>query len=206
MHGSNPLKTIVELESLGSAKISGVRRYFIRCQCHCGKEFTARSDHLKRSAIKSCGCTRYKKNRLAHNAKPVGYAAARTVWNSYRQKCSLRGIRFELSVDRFKYLCEQDCYYCGAAPSAEYKEHFLSGPRIGMRKLNGTFRYSGLDQIVANAGYFEGNIRPCCARCNFAKHTGSEREFRAWAERLAAHLPNWTVSNGLHGIESTSDA
>lgn len=184
---------LVQLRDLGSIKISGVRRHFILCRCSCGKEFNARLDYLKVGSVQSCGCLRTKKrpDRPAYNAKPPGVAAARQVFLSYKGRAKTKNVPFELSFDEFVDICSKNCFYCDGAPSSEFKSWYVRGMRVGTRKVNGSFKYNGIDRVEPALGYVPGNSRPCCTYCNFAKGANTEKEFREWAERFAQHLPNW---------------
>lgn len=179
------IKETVEL------KISGIKRNFVLCLCHeCGKEFDVRKDHVlrKTNPIKSCGCLRSKSTgRLAYNAKPEGMAAARSVFSSYRNKCSKKEIPFELSFEDFLSLTKQPCFYCGDAPSQSYSGIFKYGVRAGQKKVNGTFTYNGIDRIFPKGGYTSDNVRPCCRFCNTAKLDRSENEFIGWLDRAASY-------------------
>ena len=181
---------VTVLEDMGMLVISGKPRRFMRCLCHCGKSFTARTDHITRSfrPVRSCGCLSGPiQDRLAYNALPKGRAAANQVFTSYRNKCRKRVIPFEIDLDKFIAICSQDCHYCGLPPSSEFKGWFVKGLRSGKPKVNGGFRYNGIDRIVASLGYIEGNMRPACKHCNIAKLDRTDAEFFGWIKRLAEH-------------------
>jgi hypothetical protein len=184
--------TITILEELGSRKISGVSRFYLRCRCEeCGSEFVARKDHVtrKRNPILSCGCRQHPvTGRNAHNARPEGVAAARNVFNSYRSKCAIKRISFDVTFDEFVKITSLNCHYCGSPPEQEYSGVFKSGLRAGKKKVNGSYKYNGIDRIKPGLGYTEGNMRPCCRYCNSAKLDRTEEEFCAWAERIHIHL------------------
>lgn len=183
--------TITILEELGSRKISGVSRFFLRCRCEaCGSEFTARKDHVTRrkNPILSCGCGQHPvTGRKAHNARPDGIAAARNVFNSYKTKCEKKKIAFEVTFGEFVEITSSNCHYCGSVPEQEYSGIFKSGLRAGKKKVNGTYKYNGIDRIDSRLGYVSGNMRPCCRYCNSAKLDRTEGEFYAWIERAYRH-------------------
>lgn len=187
---SNPNFTV--LGDAGELTISGIRRNFIRCLCHkCGTEFTVRKDHVfrKRNPIKSCGCNQFPiTGRIAHNAKPEGMAAARNVYNSYKNKCKMKNITFDITFDDFLKITKKNCFYCDAAPSQSYLGVYKSGVRAGKRKVNGNFVYNGIDRITPSNGYTLDNIRPCCRYCNSAKLDRTEEQFYKWIENLSKNL------------------
>jgi len=182
---------ITIIEEFGTKKISGVFRRFVNCMCECGCEFTARYDHVvrKKNPIKSCGCQQYQVSvRKAYNEKPEGEAAARNVFNSYRSKCKNKNIIFEIDFNEFVLLTSKNCFYCDTPPSQEYASHFKNGVRKGQKKVNGSYKYNGLDRIVPYLGYTTNNVRPCCRYCNFAKLDRTEEQFYEWIEKLCKNL------------------
>lgn len=169
--------------------LSGQRRSVVRCECHCGKLFLGRVDHIKQSnPIKSCGCLlNAVRKKGGHNKKAPGLAAANSVYSSYRDKCKRKDIAFEITLDDFIKITTQNCFYCGSPPTASYGEYFVTGIRAGMKKVNGTYVYNGIDRIDPNSGYVHGNMRACCTYCNFAKSNRNEKDFFDWIKRLIAY-------------------
>lgn len=98
-------------------------------------------------------------------------------YDHYKRDALFRRHSFELSLDLFKELVTQPCYYCGLPPS---------------KKVGKTF-FSGVDRIDSTLGYIEGNVRPACGNCNLGKRSLSEEEFIAWVLRTADHIR----TNGL---------
>jgi len=183
--------TVTIIEEFGTRKISGISRRFVNCLCECGSEFTARYDHVTRNKnpIKSCGCQQYQVGvRKAYNAKPEGEAAAKNVFNSYKNKCKIKKIKFEIDFSDFVILTSKNCFYCDSPPSQEYSSHFKNGVRAGKKKVNGTYKYNGLDRIVPEEGYTLYNVRPCCRYCNSAKLDRTEEQFYKWIKNLSKNL------------------
>jgi len=176
------------LEELSSKKISGVSRTFVRCRCHsCGDEFVARKDHIlrKKKPQLGCGCNKSKPSgRKAYNAKPDGMASARLVWNGYRIRSKKKNIAFELSFEDFLVITKQNCRYCDSPPNQGHMNVFKEGVRAGQKRLNGSYKYNGIDRLDPMSGYVHGNIAPCCKYCNSAKSNRSEVEFIEWAKML----------------------
>jgi hypothetical protein len=202
--------TITILEDLGSRKISGVSRFFLRCRCEkCGCEFTARKDHVTRKTrpIISCGCNQHPiTGRKAYNAKPDGLAAAKNVFNSYKTKCAKKKIFFAVTFDEFVKITSHNCHYCGSFPEQEYSGVFKHGLRAGKKKVNGTYKYNGIDRIDPKLGYVAGNMRPCCRYCNSAKLDRSEADFFAWVERAYAHTRGKTNALTVRSTNPGDDA
>jgi Zn-finger protein len=75
-----------------------------------------------------------------------------------------RGLVFDLSEERFRYLVTQNCSYCGCAPSTVVRTR------------------AGYD-----LSYIDGNVVSCCGTCNIAKQAMELPVFLAWVERVYAH-------------------
>jgi hypothetical protein len=179
--------TVTILEELGSLKISGISRFFVRCRCDkCDSEFTARKDHVvrKKNPVLSCGCNQWPTGRKANNAKPEGVASAKSVYNSYKNKCKRKGILFDITFKDFIKITSSNCYYCDSPPRHSYSETFKRGIRAGLKKVNGTYKYNGIDRIDSNGGYTKDNMNPCCRYCNFAKLDRTKEDFYLWVEKL----------------------
>jgi len=82
---------------------------------------------------------------------------------SYTSKAMVKGREFALSTDHTYKLLTSDCTYCG-------------GPGYG------------IDRIDSSKGYIEGNVTPCCSRCNIMKNNMTVAEFEVHIRRIAAHL------------------
>lgn len=183
--------SVTIIATFGTIKVSGIPRTFVNCLCECGVEFTARRDHVtrKKYPIQSCGCQQYKIGvRKAYNAKPDGEAAAKSVFNSYKNRCKTKKIPFEIDFDQFVSLTSKNCFYCNSAPEQEYSGYFKYGVRAGKKKLNGSYKYNGLDRIIPEEGYKLYNVRPCCKYCNSAKLDRTEEQFYEWIKNLSKNL------------------
>ncbi len=91
------------------------------------------------------------------------------------------GREWLLSEDEFFKLSQQDCHYCGEAPSQIKRgcsqEH--------------DFVYNGLDRIDSTKDYVIDNVVPCCRRCNIAKNNMTITEFHDWITRISAMAGQW---------------
>jgi hypothetical protein len=74
-----------------------------------------------------------------------------------------RKLECTLSFELFEVLTSQPCFYCNS-PLSETGH--------------------GLDRIDSNKGYIEGNVRPCCKRCNVAKNDMTEMGFKEWLTKV----------------------
>ncbi len=87
-------------------------------------------------------------------------------WNAYIQAAKQRGLAYELSKDEVLALVQARCHYCGDTGKP----------------------YVGIDRKDNNVGYVQGNVYPCCKRCNWAKGTEDYDEFVAWLQRAAQFI------------------
>src|SRR5258708_17811448 len=95
----------------------------------------------------------------------------KSLYSSYTQNATARNYPFELSLEQFKEITQQNCHYCGVEPY----QHVWD------------FTYNGIDRIDNAHGYTLDNVRPCCGICNYAKGKSTEQEFFAWIDRLVTY-------------------
>src|SRR5208337_1984318 len=144
-----------------------------RCICDCGREKITHSSCLLNKATRSCGaleCRR--KMRQARNGNP----ARNHVLKVYKDSAKKRGYSWDIDDVVFFQLVQLKCWYCGADPSTT-------------RKADGwEYTYNGLDRLDNTKGYSLSNIATCCKICNSAKNTMTVEAFKAWIEKVHAHL------------------
>ena len=102
-------------------------------------------------------------------------------FKDYKVGASKRNLEFNLTLDEFISLMEQNCVYCGA--KTELHEYELQY----MQKTITPWKHNGIDRINTKEGYIIGNVDPCCSKCNYAKHEMTEDEFKDWLERAYKH-------------------
>lgn len=156
---------LLVLDDLGlNSNGKGRKSRFVRVRCDCGiiKKVSA-SSLLYGHKIKSCGCLLKEFNsRLAPNEAAYNTFYYHTSMNAaYRKHC------FKIDKDLFKWLTQQDCFYCNAQPSKIYK--------YNKGKIH--LLYNGIDRIDSNVGYTKENCVPCCYGCNIAKGKKTYSEF-----------------------------
>lgn len=167
------------------------------CLCDCGAQHVVRAGNLDYGNVKSCGCLsresgqaksvlnfadRHRRNRL-----PPGTSAARSLYAEYRKHALHRGLLFSVTIEAFLAITQQDCFYCGIAPHRVHKA----------KRLNGGYRYNGVDRLDNALGYQDGNMVPCCFQCNFSKHAMPLAEFYAWVDRLARRREEAIAASAL---------
>jgi hypothetical protein len=122
-----------------------------RCECECGNVVKARPYHLVNGQFTSCGCGR----RL-----PFGDSTFNTIYRDYQNNAKTSNRKFDLTKEHFRELVQQDCYYCGAAPSRVRK---------AKGRGYGEFTYNGIDRVDNAKDYEPSNVVPCCYKCNLIK-------------------------------------
>lgn len=141
-------------------------------KCICGNEFKIQGSDAKTGKIKSCGCGKFKhvvENYLNDTNKPH----QTQLFASYKNASKKRGHQFELTLEEFIKLIEQECYYCGDSGS-NIHSHFK---RRKSSPKSTKYLYNGIDRINNDIGYTKDNCVPCCKPCNISKHTLTQDYF-----------------------------
>lgn len=162
--------------------------YFWKCICECGTIVFIEGYCLTSGNTKSCGCLSKEVSR--ENAKKVQHIAAKSrilpdgvpsmnaLYGRYRFKALSRKLEFLITIDQFKRITKENCYYCDIEP----KQSNLSD--CGNRT---PYIYNGIDRLDNTKGYIDNNCVPCCRICNQAKSTLTEQEFLEWVKRVYNH-------------------
>ena len=138
------------------------------CKCDCGNLKEIRGTHLGES-VNSCSC-------LAH--LPKGESCFNQIYGYYKRNAKVKDRVFKLSKKEFRELTQQNCVYCGMAPSTVMKR----------KRHNGTFTYNGVDRIDSSKGYVKDNCVPCCKICNRMKLVLSYKDFIDKIKQIYEHL------------------
>ena len=170
--------TVVKL--LPSIKYGTTKKRRWMSICECGNETESDTGQLTSGKKVSCGC--YAKEVSAENGRKSRdsvrkqEASLNVIRNSYKHNAKKRGLNWCLTDDEVNKLFSENCFYCGLAPSNNYKTTYFNK------------KYSGIDRIDNNIGYTLGNTVPCCKVCNHAKHTMPQDDFIAWIKKASDHL------------------
>lgn len=153
-------------------------------QCDCGNLYYNTPYKVTSGSVQGCGCrmwTAYtgeggKKARKFH---PI-ISSARKMWRDRYREC-----KFET----FYEMSQQPCHYCGSPPSLSYNKGFDRGGRhvSDYQKDSGTFIYNGLDRKNSDLPHIEGNIVPCCWRCNRMKSNTPYNDFLQHIRTMYVH-------------------
>jgi len=112
-----------------------------------------------------------KKYRVDHADEIKVYEEKRKLttsskYSTLKSVASRRGLECLLSLDEYKAVIANPCYYCGG-----------DLPPTG----------SGTDRVDSSIGYIVGNVRACCMVCNRSKSDSTENEFKDWIIRTYIH-------------------
>lgn len=140
------------------------------CVCDCGNHKDVSRNSLIMGNIKSCGCIHRYVDRESIYKKVI---VSRLKERSRRET----RLPFEISDEDAYKLSQQPCHYCGL----EKQNTTLYKPD------NLILFYNGLDRVDSSRGYTDGNVVPCCKRCNAAKNDMTVGEFRDWLQRTYVH-------------------
>jgi hypothetical protein len=166
------VRKITVLERMDIKNAHGSPYY--RCVCDCGTEMFLCSNELNlKKGTTCCGCTR----RAPYTKKPLGEAAMRHRYTQYKSGAKRRDLCFELSIDEFKVITQENCFYCGSVP----QQIAVGG---GNGRCNGSYIYNGIDRLDNSVGYTKENSVPCCGRCNRAKDVWNKNDFLSWIAKV----------------------
>jgi hypothetical protein len=166
-----------------------------RCKCDCGKEHTTENNRLRRGAVKSCGCLRSAHADQINSSRRTDPSQKgwKYHYHSYKNNTNARTLGFDLTIDQFRDICSQDCFYCGQPPSLEITGAYESAKRTSIRnqtRFHEDFYQqtkilaNGIDRVDSERGYQISNIVPCCSICNYAKSNLSQQDFFVWIKRV----------------------
>lgn len=128
--------------------------------CSCGKTCKKPIEKVVKGHVKSCGCL--KTTRTSLETLQYGIYC-----DSYKDG--------DLTFDQFIYLCQQDCFWCGAKPS---------NTRAHRTKKDLTYVYNGLDRIDNGRPHDEDNVVPSCWKCNCRRGNTPFAEYMNWISTL----------------------
>lgn len=164
-------------------KYATYSRPFWLCRCDCGNQTSASTAQLRSGNTRSCGClaAEYKKQKHGYRT-PSGHRTLENLFGNYQSSAKSRGLEFGLTLSDFRYLIDQNCFYCGIAPSAFYRNKPY--------RDDGALAYNGLDRVDNALGYTKENVVPCCKVCNRAKSNMPYPEFIDWIDNMGSNTIN----------------
>lgn len=142
----------VPLENRRKSKWKRKAKWYWKCQCDCGRIYYKDTHDLIVSGHIECGyCAR--QHAVAKTTLPDDLAKWHREYRACKKNALTRHYEFSLSFEQYKSICEQPCYYCGAAPDKH---------SCGIYK-------NGVDRFDNAKGYTVENCVPCCRMCNTIK-------------------------------------
>lgn len=157
---------------LGTRKVlESLPRSLFQVQClDCGHLSTQRGIDLEKMKNRSC-------IKCIIDSRDANVTF---IYNRVKGNAKTRKIKWELTIDEFKSIAQNQCFYCNSFP-----------PKSPGFRDRSPF-YHGLDRINNNLGYNITNSVSCCAICNYAKHDLSIKDFKVWLTNCYNH----TIVNG----------
>lgn len=151
------------------------------CKCDCGKKHVVTGESLRNGKSKSCGCL--KKNAY-NKIKDRELALWKFLYSStIKKRNKEKGFtQTDITIERFIEISKQKCFYCGQEPQNIVKD--ISRSRKKILVSSTTIKFNGLDRINSKEGYFNNNVITCCEKCNRAKNTMTQKEFKEWIVKV----------------------
>lgn len=88
---------------------SRICRY--RCTCKCGNEAIVGSTHLRKKAVRSCGCLKNEKGKCCKTWTGGKYLSG-TFWAKLQHSARSRGISIDLNIEQAEQLLESQGFRC----------------------------------------------------------------------------------------------
>lgn len=172
---------LIVIEQIGSSNSHSRPRKLYKCLCDCGNFTIVNSGKLSPTntqSTRSCGCLRSETATLTKRKGTAAESTARLVWSRYKDGCSF---------EEFMKLSQQNCFYCGTAPSrtANYRKKVKGISEEWATAAN--FTYNGLDRVDSSKEHISSNIVPCCTTCNTMKMSLSQKEFLTHVKKIYHH-------------------
>jgi len=98
------------------------------------------------------------------------------IFCSQRNDAKSRKLSWNISLDEWIKLTQQNCHICGVEPKLRYgKIHDTIGEKTPI---------NGLDRVENQKGYTLDNVKSCCTDCNYMKHKMTEEYFYKHIEKI----------------------
>lgn len=163
--------------------------YIWDCICDCGKKIEVTTGSLMSGNTKSCGCVGLEKISLLGKSKllPDNGGARNSLYYKYSKGAKDRGYEFNLSMEEFREIIEQNCYYCGDEPTKIFTQYRCSSNIV----------YNGIDRVDNRIGYIKSNCVSCCQTCNTMKMALTKNEFFEHIKKINNRIANLSIIDGI---------
>jgi hypothetical protein len=154
--------------------------YYI-CECKCGRTKEIPKSNLINGSSTSCGCSGIIKKIL-----PNGESTFIQKYAICRSAANKRGLIFEITLEQYKNIITQDCFYCGSPPKPYSRLFKTDGTKTSNLKLNvlpkkaqeeSWVNINTIDRVDSKKGYIVENCVASCWPCNEMKMDRSESCF-----------------------------
>lgn len=158
--------------TLGTRKVlESLPRSLFQVQCiECGHLSTQRGIDLEKMKNRSC-------IKCIIDSRDANVTF---IYNRVKGNAKTRNIKWDLTINKFKLIAQDKCFYCNSLP-----------PKSPGFRDRSPF-YHGLDRVDNSLGYSVKNSVSCCSICNYAKHDLSIKDFKIWLTKCYNH----TILNG----------
>lgn len=85
------------------------------------------------------------------------------LFNKQRGIANRRGLPWLIEFDAWYAMVTANCFYCNSEPLNAFRNLHNCYAAYPI------FYYSGIDRVDNSKGYVDGNMVPCCKRCNVMK-------------------------------------
>lgn len=147
-------------------------KWYWKCICSCGNECYKSTHDLLNAGTHECLSCAISTKKLKVTI-PNNGAAWNQAYIIARKGAQKRDLAFELTIEQFRDLCMQPCYYCGSQPTTPMRSGRLKSSLVGYR--------NGIDRFDNDKGYVVGNCVPCCKLCNRMK---ADLSYNAWVQHM----------------------
>jgi hypothetical protein len=142
-------------------------------RCSCCKEVLLRSHFAndsskpdgKRYRCRACLRKQVKANGNRLDVQRRYDAKPELRFKKYQRSAAERGFAWNLTKEQFMEFWQVPCVHCGSP-----------------------IKTIGLDRIDSNLPYQDGNVEPCCFKCNAAKSAQPTVEWYAHMEKIRKHV------------------
>lgn len=162
-------------------------QYKWNCKCDCGNNHLVTGESLRSGKSKSCGCLLIESRKSKMDRKE---ALLRNLYSHiktrYKKKYDINDL---ISFNLFCKLSFSNCFYCGSKPNHIINDYRHDKETKGRnKKVSDTVVfYNGIDRIDSKKGYINGNVIPCCRKCNVSKLNMSQSEFKKQIIKIYNH-------------------
>jgi hypothetical protein len=174
--------TFGRLKVIEFSHANGKHLYW-KCACSCGNASIQCTTNLNQGKVVSCGCFKAEISSINLKNIPIvkfqrGVASFNVLFSQYRMGAKRRGIEFLLTKEQFKIFTEGNCFYCDRSPLSS----------ISRRRVNGSYKYNGIDRKDSDGSYTYDNCLSCCGTCNKMKMNLSYHTFLEQIKKIYENL------------------